>query len=285
MVRSPFESHGCAAGCWTPLRRSAMTYAITSPCMTCKISLASRYARWTVSTSRRTRIACCTSNSTHASIAAPASPFAPSRRRPTDHRDQSAMTARRPFSEWRKMVRGSYGRSVPRPFRWVSGRHFFTPSCDGVGVVRAARSKPPAPDALYAEARNRPPSTGQAVAERTADLRITPRIEDQRLGSARHRRAWRQTGIALPRCQFGGRHGGISCLSCGQVVSEPAREVWNPVSTVPGGSHRGPTTWRSFEVLASSNSRSAIQCLHTVQRFWGTPNCRLTVQPAAQCHG
>ena len=29
-------------------------------------------------------------------------------------------------------------------------------------------------------------------------------------------------------------------LSCGQVVSEPAREVWDPVSTVPGGSHRGP---------------------------------------------
>lgn len=89
-------------------RRSTMTYAITSPCMTCKISLASRYARWTVSTSRRTRIACCTSNSNHASIAAPASPFAPSRCRPTDHRDQSAVTDRRPFSEWRKMVRGFF---------------------------------------------------------------------------------------------------------------------------------------------------------------------------------
>ena len=168
MVRSPFESHGCAAGCWTPLRRSAMTYAITSPCMTCKISLASRYARWTVSTSRRTRIACCTSNSTHASIAAPASPFAPSRRRPTDHRDQSAMTARRPFSEWRKMVRGSYGRSVPRPFRWVSGRHFFTPSCDGVGRSGGEVGHSPTTDAPRAEARAKHWFAGQAVAERTA---------------------------------------------------------------------------------------------------------------------
>ena len=46
-----------------------------------------------------------------------------------------------------------------------------------------------------------------------------------------------------PRCDSRSvlrSHATISCLSCGHVVSEPAREVWDPVSTVPGGSHRSP---------------------------------------------
>ena len=89
-------------------------------------------------------------------------------------------------------------------------------------------------------------SYGEAIGLLTALLRTHGMPTAPEAISREHLTAWVNGMLATRRAATAAnRYRGasrffISCLSCGHVVSEPAREVWDPVSTVPGGSHRGP---------------------------------------------
>jgi len=58
--------------------------------------------------------------------------------------------------------------------------------------------------------------------------------------------------MTCPRCEshsLVSNHGTVSCLPCGHVLSEPAREVWDAVSVARGGNkHPGPP-WTESELL------------------------------------
>ena len=89
-------------------------------------------------------------------------------------------------------------------------------------------------------------SYGEAIGLLTAFLRTHGMPTAPEAISREHLTAWvngmlatRKAATAANRYRGASRFF-ISCLSRGQVVSKPAREVWDPVSTVPGGSHRGP---------------------------------------------